>query len=148
MIFYAQSSGAWASSDGTVLAVGCLAGNNLIAKDMNNPLSQCLSNRGPLPRGVYGIGPLGYQEAVHSQGCKLTPAPTNEMCGRSGFYLHLRNPAHIAFDGTNASSDGCITFPTFAALQAVALFAQKDESLVTVSASLPNLGDPSTGETA
>ena len=114
MLAYSQTTGLWTLVVGSKLSIFiCLAGNNNIGPHMNNPASQCVHNNGPLPRGVYTRSLLAYQPAVHSQGCALTPDPANEMCGRSGFFLHLRNPEHLAPDGTNASSDGCITFASF-----------------------------------
>ena len=111
MLAYSQYTGRWTLDDGSVLDIApCLAGNNETGSHMNNPASQCIHNNGPLPRGIYTRSLLAFQIAVHSQGCKLMPDPANEMCGRSGFFLHLRNPTHLAPDGTNASSDGCVTF--------------------------------------
>jgi hypothetical protein len=114
MLAYSQTTGLWTLDSGSTLAIApCLAGNNELGRNMNNPASQCIHNHGPLPRGVYTRSRLAFQPAVHSQGCALTPDPTNDMCGRSGFFLHLRNPEHISPDGTNASSDGCVTFNSF-----------------------------------
>ena len=114
MLAYSQTTGLWTLDDGSKLDIArCLAGNNEEGQNMNNPDSQCIHNNGPLPRGVYTRSLLAFQPAVHSQGCALTPDSGNEMCGRSGFFLHLRNPEHLAPDGTNASSSGCITFASF-----------------------------------
>ena len=111
MLAYSQATGLWTLDDGSLLDIApCIAGNNEIGPHMNNPASQCIHYNGPLPRGVYTRSLLAYQPDVHSQGCKLTPDPANEMCGRSEFFLHLRNQDHLAPDGTNASSKGCITF--------------------------------------
>ena len=119
MLTYSQSSGTWTDAAGQAIVFLCQAGNDNLGKDMNNPASQCLRDRGPLPRGVYTVGPLAFQPAVRSQGCMLTPHPGNAMCGRGGFYLHLRNLQHLAPDGTNASSDGCITFASYGELAIV-----------------------------
>src|SRR5271165_6468592 len=114
MLTYSQTTGRWTLDDGSMLDIApCLAGNNMNGPNMNNPASQCIHNNGPLPRGIYARGQLGYKLSVHSQGCSLMPDQGNDMCGRSGFFLHLRNPNHVAPDGTNASSDGCITFASF-----------------------------------
>jgi hypothetical protein len=136
MLFYEIRSGTWASPTGAILVTGCEAGNDNVAKDMNNPASVGLRDRGPLPPGRYSIGPLGYQAAVRSQGCLLTPFPENDMLGRSGFYLHLRNSRHLAPDGTNASSDGCITFAAFSELASITAAAVADDRTVMVVASL------------
>jgi hypothetical protein len=139
MLIYSQSEGIWTDARGVVLVNGCLSGNDNMGHDMNNPDSQFIRDRGPLPRGEYTIGPLEFQPAVRSDGCVLTPDPTNIMGGRSGFYLHLRNLAHVAPDGTNASSDGCITFSSYAELAAIFAAAEASDHKVMVVASLSNL---------
>ena len=131
MLTYSQSSGTWTDATGVPVVFRCEAGNDSMGKDMNNPDSQCLHNRGPLPRGVYTIGTLAFQAAVRSQGCMLTPQPGNQMCGRSGFFLHLRNLQHLAPDGTNASSDGCITFASFGELAIIGNHVDRQVQVVT-----------------
>jgi len=139
-MFYEQPTGVWTDDNGVILVTGCLAGNNLIGEDMNNPASQFIHDRGPLPQGVYTIGPLKLQPAVHSLGCVLTPDPANNMGEppRGGFFLHLRNLNHVAPDGTNASSDGCITFKSYADLAAIGRRVADGETKMTVVAVLPD----------
>ena len=105
-----------------------------MGKDMNNPLSQFLHNRGPLPQGIYSIGALLKSAVVKSWACFLTPDPANNMGKppRGGFFIHLRNLQHLAPDGTNASSDGCITTATYADLVIVATHAAGGDSKLTV----------------
>ena len=67
----------------------------------NNPLAQCVQDIGPLPRGRYTIKPPVAGPSPLS--LPLTPAPDNEMCGRSGFLIHGDS---IAQPGT--ASHGCI----------------------------------------
>ena len=67
----------------------------------NNPLAQCVQDIGPLPRGRYTIKPPVAGPSPFS--LPLTPAPDNEMCGRSGFLIHGDS---IAQPGT--ASHGCI----------------------------------------
>lgn len=117
MLYYSQRDGLWGDPAGAVIALSapCIAGNNEQGRDLNNPASEYLHDRGPLPTGTYTIGVLKQQPDVHSQGCTLTPDPGNYMgpVPRSGFFLHLRNSAHVAPDGTNASSNGCPTFANY-----------------------------------
>jgi hypothetical protein len=148
MLYYSQADGLWGDQSGTVIKLSgpCLSGNNLVGKDMNEPKSQYDHDRGPLPQGLYTIGVLKQQPAVHSQGCLLTPDPGNYMgpVPRSGFFLHLRNPAHVAPDGTNASSDGCVTFPAYADLFTLwATYVHKQgQSQVTVVATVAEFPQP------
>jgi len=67
----------------------------------NDPSKQCEKDVGPIPRGSYKIGPPGPGPSPFS--LPLTPDPSNEMCGRSGFYIHGDSISHPG----NAST-GCI----------------------------------------
>lgn len=69
---------------------------------LNNPDAQCIKSYGPLPRGLYGmrvVSHITYAEpAIH-----LLPHKSNDMCGRSGFYIHGDNAK-----GDHSASTGCI----------------------------------------
>ncbi|MGY2050685.1 tlde1 domain-containing protein [Methylobacterium sp. JK268] len=67
----------------------------------NNPDAQCRQDVGPLPRGDYQIGGPIMGPSPYS--LPLTPASTNDMCGRSGFLIHGDS---IAAPGR--ASHGCI----------------------------------------
>lgn len=69
----------------------------------NNPTMQCVHNVGPIPRGKYSIGAPYDSPHTGEYTLPLTPAPENEMCGRSGFKIH-----GAAFTNPEMSSDGCI----------------------------------------
>lgn len=75
---------------------------------VNDPSATALKAKGPLPVGIYKIGP---SEAQHqSLGIfvlPLEPQPGNEMFGRGDFYFHGANAAKD-LDGQQASSEGCI----------------------------------------
>lgn len=97
---YFQSSGKMLSDNGTVIGIG-YAGHGV---GRNNPGMQGIHAIGPLPRGKYTIGvheprhgALGLDVAY------LKPDPSNEMFGRSGFFLHGRKSA-TDLD----ASEGCI----------------------------------------
>ena len=126
MLYYVQSTGEWweVSPQPKRLVSGCFSGNNNYGKDMNNPVSQFIHDRGPIPQGDYARGPLGYETPVKSLGFPIFANSKNNMGKppRSGFFGHLANPKHLALsgDGTNASSDGCIVFPSYAALVLIA----------------------------
>jgi hypothetical protein len=99
MIFYSQTKGVLTNDGGELIISGCYAG---MASGKNNPEMQHVRNAGPLPQGVYTMGVLQYFQHL-GPAIPLTPCPTNQMFGRSAFYIHLDNPAHVGF-----SSDGCI----------------------------------------
>jgi Protein of unknown function (DUF2778) len=58
---------------------------------------------GPLPTGTYSIGPPADNPHVGLFAMRLTPDPSNEMFGRSGFFIHGDNPQL-----NHTASDGCI----------------------------------------
>jgi len=71
---------------------------------INDPESQCLADRGPLPRGWYKM--TGPEHSVTKKAIRLTPIKGTEMCGRFGMLIHgdsIENP------GTG--SKGCIILP-------------------------------------
>ncbi len=97
---YQQSTGNLTNPNGALAEVG-YSGNGIYK---NDPASQCVKDHGPIPVGLYAIGPL-----IPSGGhlgpnvMELTPDPENEMCGRGGFFMH----GDSISDPGNAS-DGCI----------------------------------------
>ena len=70
----------------------------------NNPDCQCESNKGPLPRGEYTIGPLKthytYKGKPIKNSMSLTPCDRKKMCGRDRFLIH-----------EDVGSNGCIVMP-------------------------------------
>ena len=69
----------------------------------NNPTAQALVGQGPLPRGVYLVGPPLDHPRLGPLAFGLNPIPSNEMFGRSGFLIHgdsRKNPGQ--------ASSGCI----------------------------------------
>lgn len=69
----------------------------------NDPDQQCVVDQGPIPRGTYTIGGAIDHPRLGPVAIPLTPDPGNNMCNRSGFYIH----GDKASDPGNAS-DGCI----------------------------------------
>ncbi|PIT61153.1 DUF2778 domain-containing protein [Snodgrassella alvi] len=96
---YEQNSGIL-SHNGEYIITG-YAG---FGKGKNEPSMQCVSNVGPLPRGKYIMKELILNHKhMGPYIIRLEPDPSNNMCGRSGFYIHgdsIKNP------GT--ASTGCI----------------------------------------
>lgn len=70
----------------------------------NNPQQQHMKNVGPLPRGMYTIGFAEKHPRLGPLAYRLTPASTNVMFERSGFFIHGDNK-------TNDASQGCVVLP-------------------------------------
>ena len=69
----------------------------------NDAANECVSGKGPLPRGTYTIGTAFYHHKTKAYTMRLTPYPENPMCGRDGFMIHGNSTAHPL-----SASDGCI----------------------------------------
>lgn len=54
----------------------------------NSKAAQILRNKGPIPRGLYQIGPPIEVANLGTFVLRLTPAKGNEMFSRSGFLIH------------------------------------------------------------
>ena len=71
---------------------------------LNNASMTWIKGHGPLPVGKYFIGsPIDLPQSVGQFALPLEPDPSNDMMGRSGFYIHGDNPAL-----DHSASDGCI----------------------------------------
>jgi hypothetical protein len=73
---------------------------------LNNPYAQSFQNIGPIPQGLYTVGPQ--QNNVTSIGhvlpasMRLTPDASNQMFGRGGFLIHGPHA-----NDNQDSSNGC-----------------------------------------
>lgn len=96
---YSQSTGALLNPTGTLILHG-FAGHSA---GLNNPALQDQKDIGPLPQGKYKMNQYFNIHPTMGQGViELLPDPTNQMFGRSGFFIHglnVNDPLH--------SSDGC-----------------------------------------
>lgn len=72
----------------------------------NDPSAVDQHNKGPIPPGLYRIGEPHDTETHGPFVLALTPDPSNEMHGRSGFLIHGDSVSH---PGT--ASHGCIILP-------------------------------------
>ena len=68
----------------------------------NNPEMQSVKNTGPIPQGAYLIGAFFTHPTKGMYVARLTPYPSNEMFGRSGFLLHGDSIRHPGW-----ASEGC-----------------------------------------
>ncbi|WP_449555368.1 tlde1 domain-containing protein [Lelliottia amnigena] len=69
----------------------------------NDSANECVSGKGPLPRGTYTIGTAFYHRRTKAMTMRLSPFIENQMCGRDGFMIHGNSAAH-----PRNASDGCI----------------------------------------
>jgi Protein of unknown function (DUF2778) len=128
MLFYNRMLGEWSKGGNSFLS-GCYAGMDI---GKNNAAMQEVHDVGPLPAGIYTIGLMVMRHPL-GPSMMLTPDLTNEMFGRSGFFIHLDNPAHPGF-----SSDGCIvcqndpSMTGLAKLQKLNAMVASGENRVTV----------------
>jgi hypothetical protein len=95
---YAQRDGDL-QHDGTHIAYG-YSGSE---PGQNCPADQSIPDLGPIPAGRYAIGTAISTTHLGPLAMPLTPDPTNQMFGRSGFWIHGDSIAHPG-DG----SLGCI----------------------------------------
>jgi RHS repeat-associated protein len=77
---------------------------------LNNPAYQLVPNVGPLPQGIYDIGPIGTGISARSgrplpESMRLRPRPETIMGRRNGMAIHGGNMIN------RTSSDGCIVLP-------------------------------------
>lgn len=101
----------------------------------NNPAMQNVPNVGPLPCGWYTIGAPTDSTHCGQEAMPLRPDATNEMFGRSGFFMHGDDRAHPG-DG----SDGCIV-QARPVRDAVVKFVEAANNRLQVVAFLPPLTD-------
>lgn len=85
--------------DGEVAA----SGYSGAGEGKNNPAMQDVCNVGPIPQGLYYIGPPRDTEEHGPYVLPLIPFPENDMRGRGGFLIHGDS---IKSPGT--ASEGCI----------------------------------------
>ena len=131
---------------GPTLASVFYSGGNLgrAPGEVNNPLFQFTAMTGPIPQGVYQIGPL-HADPKLGPCLALTPHPANVMKGRSGFFIHYINvskdrngwvdtsvsPARIILAGQN-SSEGCIVCRIAGMLDTIEAHRAAGDDMLTV----------------
>lgn len=118
---YSQSTGLITDDNGMVIAQGFAGNDSRPAVNpnhihgYNNPNAQAIHCVGPLPRGVYDVGPWGTHAVVGANSAPLTQT-SGDSFGRSGFFIHGPGAA----DPAN-SSEGCIVIPHDQRLAVMAL---------------------------
>lgn len=119
MWIYSQSTGRL-SGNGKLIGFGYSG----LDADRNNPPSQSIPDKGPIPRGSWTIGaPIEHTE-LGPLAMPLTPNPGTETFGRSGFFIHGDSAAH-----PGEASHGCIVLAEALREQIV---ASEDHDLAVV----------------
>ena len=117
---YRQSNGLLTFPDG-VQTAQCYSG---IAEGLDNPADQAVPNMGPIPVGVYGIGPAFDHPQCGPLTMRLTPTPETDTFGRSGFCIHGDNTAR-----NHTASHGCVIVTPYPR----ALIAKADDRVLVVA---------------
>lgn len=101
VLFYHQASGLLQTPQGQFVALGW-AGNHA---GKNNPSMESVHDIGPLPRGLYRVGPWEDQHPGLGPLVAHLEQVQGDSFGRSGFYFHgpSMDPAHMGQE-----SKGCI----------------------------------------
>jgi len=98
MFIYEQSTGKFSQGE-TLIGFGYSGA----PQDKNVPEDQSIEGEGPIPVGRYTIGEPYTDPEKGPLVFKLTPDPSNNMFGRSGFLIHGDSILH-----PGAASHGCI----------------------------------------
>ncbi len=91
---------------------------------LNNPAMQDVPAVGPLPEGIYTIGPAYHHPALGPVTMNLTPDKNNQMFGRADFRIHGRK-----YPGDLTASHGCIVLDHEARLS---IEASRDRGLQVI----------------
>lgn len=78
---------------------------------VNNPQAISLKDEGPIPVGLWHIGPSYDDPEKGPCTMALTPAPETNVYGRTAFRIHGDS---IQFSGLRRASQGCIILARFA----------------------------------
>ena len=89
--------------DGKAIATGYAGRDTPQCQGKNNPSAEAVHDIGPLPRGLYTIGPLENVPGLGVDVMPLWPSLKNTMWGRSGFFIH-----DDLVNAPGTASHGCI----------------------------------------
>ena len=98
---YSQLTGQLCNPAGACVAVGYSGSEPY----KNRPAAEHRQDEGPIPTGLYTMGPARDDDQMGPQCVPLEPAPDNEMHGRFGFYVHGDTTP------PGDASSGCIIVP-------------------------------------
>lgn len=103
MWIYDQRTGEFGASETGAFFVPICHGYSGFGGGKNNPEMQNVRDVGPIPEGVYTIGPAFADPEKGPVVMALTPDVDNEMFGRAGFLIHGDSIEH-----PGEASQGCI----------------------------------------
>jgi hypothetical protein len=103
-----QMSWVYFQSNGELMYKGALVGTGYagFGEGMNNPNDQAIPNVGPIPAGLYTIGPAFTHPAAGPITMRLTPQDGTNTLGRDGFLMHGDTASQ-----DHTASHGCIVMP-------------------------------------
>ena len=100
---------------------------------VNNTDDQALVNLGPLPEGDYTLEAPIDSEKLGPLAIPLVPDETNQMYGRSGFFIHGDSKEH---PGLECASEGCPIFSSMVR-QVIAKGIARGDNRLRVVARIP-----------
>jgi Protein of unknown function (DUF2778) len=101
-LIYEQATGGMLTKEaGQYDTIGVGYSGSLSKGGKNDPSKQCEKDIGPIPQGLYTVGLPGPGPSPYS--LRLTPDPSNDMCGRGDFLIHGDSISH-----PGNASEGCI----------------------------------------
>jgi hypothetical protein len=95
---YDQSTGDLLDPDGRFVGTGYSGAGRKLADGRNNGKLEAEVGKGPIPRGLWRIGPSRTHPQLGPIAMPLTPVE-HDAHGRSGFYIHGDNTAGDASHG-------------------------------------------------
>ena len=103
-----QMSWVYFQSSGQIFYRGALVGTGYagFGEGVNNPEDEAIPNVGPIPAGLYTIGPCFTHPKAGPMTMRLTPLEGTNTFGRDGFLIHGDT---ASMDHT--ASHGCIIMP-------------------------------------
>jgi hypothetical protein len=101
MWYFYQDTGKLAHNDTTLAQAYSGFGS-----DKDNPTAQNVPDCGPIPQGLYLIEWPDPNDPHGPYSMRLTPATTNQMWNRLGFWIHGDSTTH-----PGEASRGCIVCP-------------------------------------
>lgn len=105
VLVYSQSSGLMYLEDHERNRITLARGYSGHGTSINDPESEGLAGRGPIPRGVWKVGSMFDSPSTGPYAIPLTPVG-HDAYHRSGFQIHGDN-SH----GDRSASTGCIILP-------------------------------------
>lgn len=101
---YSQSTGALTDASGVLCGIG-YSGHG---QGVNNPAMQAVPDVGPIPAGLWSVGPPQDDLRMGPFVLALTAMPPTVTFGRGGFFVHGDS---VESPDAEQASHGCIVLP-------------------------------------